>query len=316
MMALQEAIDKVAESSAPVLIQGESGSGKDLVARAIHARGPRRAGPFVALNVSAIPESLLESEIFGYVRGAFTGASQTRRGLFLEADGGTLFLDEIGDMPLGLQAKMLRMLQFGEIRPVGSDVARRADVRILAATHRDLPTLIERGHFREDLYYRLNVLPIVVPALRDRRGDIGALAMHFLEQARLRMPTSPVRTISPKALNYLSCAVWKGNVRELASVIERLVVFGRDELIEGSALSFLSGSTQTIAEVEASRELCTLHQLNERHVARVLESTAGNKVRAAEILGINLSTLYRWRQKPNALFGEELSIAVSGLRPS
>ena len=214
MRALYERIESVAASSAPVLIGGESGSGKDLVAHAIHARGPRRERPFLAVNACAIPETLLESELFGHVRGAFTGASEARRGLFLTADGGTIFLDEIGDMPLGLQAKLLRVLEFGEVRAIGSDSARAADVRVIAATHRDLTKLIEAGRFRQDLFFRLNVLPIAVPPLRDRRGDIPDLVLHFLEQARQRTPALLVRFISPEAMEALVRANWPGNVRE------------------------------------------------------------------------------------------------------
>jgi two-component system response regulator HydG len=296
MVALQQAIGRVAASSAPVLIAGESGSGKDLVAHAIHAQGPRHDRPFVAINASAIPEALLESEIFGHARGAFTGASEARRGLFLTAQGGTLFLDEIGDMPLALQAKLLRVLELGELRAIGSDSVRTVDVRVIAATHRDVPKLIEAGRFREDLYFRLNVLPVVVPPLRERKRDIVLLANHFLEQARLRMPTSPVRTISPQAMEALSCAPWPGNVRELASTIERLVVFGSQESITREDLSHLAKDSAKPAASAESFELCTLRHLNERHVAWVLTQTAGNKVRAAEILGINLSTLYRWQR--------------------
>ena len=295
MVALQECIGRVAASSAPVLISGESGSGKDLVAHAIHEQGPRHDRPFVAINASAIPEALLESEIFGHVRGAFTGASDTRRGLFLTAQGGTLFLDEIGDMPLGLQAKLLRVLELGELRAIGSDSVRNVDVRVIAATHQDLPKLVAAGRFREDLYFRLNVLPVVVPPLRQRKGDIAALAMHFLEQARRRMPTSPVRSISPEALALLTAGSWPGNVRELASTMERLVVFGREETITPETLAFVATQSTKIQAPE-NLELSTLRELSERHVAWVLTQTAGNKVRAAEILGINLSTLYRWQR--------------------
>ena len=182
------------------------------------------------MNTSAIPHELLESEIFGHVRGGFTGAVQARKGLLTEADGGTLLLDEIGDMPIGLQAKLLRVLQFGDVRPVGGDRAHQVDVRVIAATHRDLPALVREGRFREDLYFRLNVLPVFVPPLRDRREDIPALVAHLLAEARQRAPNSPVRSIGPEALRALTQAPWPGNVRELASVIERAVVFGADEI--------------------------------------------------------------------------------------
>ena len=174
----------MASTSVPVLVLGETGTGKELVARAIHAEGPRREAPFVAVNCAALPEALLESELFGHIKGAFTGATQTRRGLFVEANGGTLLLDEIGDMPLALQAKLLRVLETGEVRSVGSDAPRTTDVRIIAATHRDLPAHIRVGKFRQDLFFRLNVVPIAIPALRERREDIPLLLEHFLAKSR------------------------------------------------------------------------------------------------------------------------------------
>src|SRR5580704_14891031 len=203
MRTLQTTIDFVARSSAPVLVTGETGVGKELVARAIHARSSRSDRPFVAVNTSAIPQELLEGEIFGHARGGFTGAIQARKGLLTEADGGTLLLDEIGDMSFGLQAKLLRVMQFGDVRPVGSDRAHHVDVRVIASTHRDLPALVKEERFREDLYFRLDVLSVNVPPLRDRREDIPALVAHFLEEARRRTPTSPVRSIGPGALRGL-----------------------------------------------------------------------------------------------------------------
>jgi two-component system response regulator HydG len=294
MLVLQQSIASVAASSAPVLIVGESGTGKDLVARAIHAAGSRRDHAFVAVNVSAIPEHLLESELFGHVRGAFTGASEARRGLLVEAHGGTLFLDEIGDMPIGLQAKLLRVLQFGEVRPVGSDSARGVDVRIVSATHRDLPKLIASDRFREDLYFRLRVLPIDVPPLRERRGDIVGLARHFLKGAQRRTPTSPVITLGADAERILSIAAWPGNVRELESTMERLVVFGKEATIQAGDLYFLSQDLPVVIE---RTDHASLREVSERHVAQILLSTNGDKRRAAEILGIDLSTLYRWKQR-------------------
>ena len=226
MRELVESIVLVARSNAAVLILGESGTGKERVARAIHTGGSRAGSPFVAVNTSAIPEQLLESEVFGHVRGAFTGATQARRGLLMEAHGGTLLLDEIGDMPLSLQPKLLRVLQFGETRPVGSDRIGHVDVRIIAATHRDLTLLVKEGRFREDLRYRLNVIPLLVPPLRERREDIPILVKQFLQEARARTSTSPVDTISDEAMNVMLQAPWPGNVRELENAIERLVVLG------------------------------------------------------------------------------------------
>lgn len=297
MRELDEAITLVAQAKAPVLVLGESGTGKERVARAIHARGPRRGRPFVAVNTSAIPEQLLESEVFGHVRGAFTGATQTRKGLLAEAEGGTLLLDEIGDMPLGLQAKLLRMLQFGEARPVGSDRARHVDVRVIAATHRNLQELGREGRFREDLRYRLSVIPLVVPPLRERRADIPVLAEDFLEQARGRTPGSPVKAISDDAMRILEGASWFGNVRELESTIERLVVLGREETIEGRDVAYLQAPPLVAAAAwpTAPGELWSLKRVNASYVAWVLAQTGGNKARAAEILGVDLSTLYRWQ---------------------
>jgi two-component system response regulator HydG len=294
MRELVASIALVARSNAPVLILGESGTGKELVARTIHA-GSRRAGqPFVVVNTSAIPEQLLESELFGHEHGAFTGATRARRGLLREADGGTLFLDEIGDMPLMLQPKLLRVLQFGEMRPVGSDRIGKVDVRIIAATHRDLGKLVAEGLFREDLHYRLNVIPLVVPPLRNRREGIVPLVELFLQQARERNPDSPVNAINEQAMSFLTQAAWPGNVRELENAIERLVVLGNHEEVALRDLAFINKKPQgqTWPDVEGSP--WTLKQLNEYYLNWVLERTGGDKVRAAKILDVDLSTLYRW----------------------
>jgi two-component system response regulator HydG len=300
MRRLQTAIDFVARSSAPVLVTGETGVGKELVARAIHAQGDRSARPFVAVNTSAIPQELLEGEIFGHVRGGFTGAIQARKGLLTEADGGTLLLDEIGDMPFALQAKLLRVLQFGDVRPVGGDKVHHVDVRIIASTHRDLPALVKEGRFREDLYFRLNVLAVPVPPLRDRPEDIPALAAHFLAQARQRAPGSPVRSIGKDALRALSERAWPGNVRELASSIERAVVFGVDEMIDENRLSPAPHAQEGSGArwPFPTNAPWPLHRLSREYAEWVLAQTGGDKQRAAEILGIDLSTLYRWRRAP------------------
>jgi two-component system response regulator HydG len=294
---LQTSIDFVARSSAPVLVTGETGVGKELVARAIHARSTRRDKPFVAVNTSAIPQELLEGEIFGHARGGFTGAVQARKGLLTEADGGTLLLDEIGDMSFGLQAKLLRVLQFGDVRPVGSDRVHHVDVRVIASTHQDLPVLLKEGRFREDLYFRLNVLSVHVPPLRDRPEDIPALAAHFLAQACQRAPMSPVRSIGKEALQMLSERAWPGNVRELASSIERAVVFGVDEMIDSNQLSPAPFEAPVSGWPFPSASPWTLQRLSRTYAEWVLAQTGGDKQRAAEILGVDLSTLYRWRRK-------------------
>jgi two-component system response regulator HydG len=295
MRTLQIAVELVARSSAPVLITGETGSGKELAARAIHARSVRRRRPFVAVNMSAIPQDLLEAEVFGHVRGAFTGAANARKGLFAEADGGVLLLDEIGDMPMGLQAKLLRVIQFGDVRPVGSERTHHVDVRIIAATHRDLPRLVKEGLFREDLYFRLHVLPVVVPPLREHREDIPALAEHFLREARQRAPLSPVRSIAPDVLRILSEAPWPGNIRELASWIERAVVFGVEARIESTPFAAAESPVPLPGWPFPSHAPWTLRQIRRAYTDWVLAETSGDKERAAEILGIDLSTLYRWR---------------------
>ena len=297
MRGVQTAIDFVARSSAPVLITGETGVGKELVARAIHARSARSAKPFVAVNTSAIPHELLEGEIFGHARGGFTGAVQARKGLLTEADGGTLLLDEIGDMSFGLQAKLLRVLQFGDVRPVGSDRVHHVDVRVIASTHQDLPALIKAGRFREDLYFRLDVLAVHVPPLRERAEDIPALAAHFLAQACARAPASPVRSIGRDALRALAERPWPGNVRELASSIERAVVFGVDEMLDEKQLATAPGAAPTSGWPFPASAPWTLQRLSRTYAEWVLAQTGGDKQRAAEILGVDLSTLYRWRRK-------------------
>ena len=257
-----------------------------------------RAARSFAVNTSAIPRELLEGEIFGHARGGFTGAVQARKGLLTEADGGTLLLDEIGDMTFDLQAKLLRVLQFGDVRPVGSDRVHHVDVRVIASTHRDLPALVKAGRFREDLYFRLDVLSVHVPPLRERREDIPALAAHFLAKACERAPASPVRRIGSDALRALSERAWPGNVRELASSIERAVVFGVDEMIDVGHLAPDSGAVPESGWPFSIGSPWTLQRLSRTYAEWVLAQTGGNKHRAAEIMGIDLSTLYRWQRKP------------------
>src|SRR5512147_1062459 len=236
-------IEAVAYSSATVLVTAESGTGKELVARALHARSPRKAQPFVALNCGALTETLLESELFGHVKGAFTGAQRDQKGLFDAADGGTIFLDEIGDIPLSTQVRLLRVLQEGEIKRVGSAESVRVDVRIIAATHRDLPKLVRAGKFREDLFYRLNVINIPLPPLRDRIEDVPLLAHHFLRRYADRLGKK-VRSVAPETIELLSGYRWPGNVRELENAIERAVVLCRaDAITSGDLPPAVTGRT-------------------------------------------------------------------------
>jgi len=236
-------VDAVAYSAATVLVQGESGTGKELVARALHAKSPRRGHPFVALNCGALTETLLESELFGHVKGAFTGAQRDQKGLFDAADGGTIFLDEIGDIPPATQVRLLRVLQEGELKPVGSADSIKVDVRVIAATHRDLPKLVKTGKFREDLFYRLNVIAIPIPPLRERIEDVPLLAHHFLRRYTDRLGKK-VKTVSPEAIELLCGYRWPGNVRELENAVERAVVLCRGESINPADLPpAISGRT-------------------------------------------------------------------------
>jgi two-component system response regulator HydG len=294
MQRLYEMIARVASSQAPVLIRGESGTGKELVARAVHLEGPRRERPFVPVNCTTLPESLLESELFGHVRGAFTSASSARRGLFLEADGGTLFLDEIGDMAPELQARLLRVVEDGEVRPVGSDSPRRVDVRIIAATHQDLEQRVREGRFRPDLFYRLQVVQLVLPPLAARTADIPALVQHFLQRARERNRTSPAREVTPELVSALARADWPGNVRQLENLMERLVVFARRPVLGVEDLQNEALETGGAgAPAFAQHRLMPLRDFENEYIAWVVAHCGGNKTRAAEVLGIDVSTIHR-----------------------
>lgn len=293
MQEVFDLIKRVAPASANVLITGESGTGKERVARAIHDLGPRAKKPFVAINCTAIPDTLLESELFGHAKGSFTGAIQRKRGLFEEADGGTIFLDEIGDMAMNLQAKLLRVIQDKKIRAVGENVDRPIDVRIVAATHKDLKLAIKNGTFREDLYYRLAVIPIVLPPLRHRREDIPLLAEHFLRKYAAENG-SPVRGFTKEAMAKMMSFPWEGNVRELENLVERGVVLAKGEWIEASDLPSV-GPVDESEEVfaGAAQKLVPLEELEKRYIRFVLEKTGGKKEKAAQILGISRRTLYR-----------------------
>ena len=295
MRALHELIAQAGPSAAPVLITGESGTGKELVARAIHEASERRAEPFVAVNCTALPESLLESELFGHTRGAFSGATAPRRGLFVEADGGTLLLDEIGDMPAALQAKLLRILQDGEVRAVGSDTIRRVDVRIIAATNHDVDAQVASGKFRGDLFFRLNVVRIEVPPLRTRRDDVPALLDHFLARARARNRSASAKRFDPDVAERLAAHSWPGNVRELENVVERLVVLSRAEEIGSEELDrFAPQLVAGPSPLDAVRDrMVSLREMEDAYIAWVLARCDGNKTRAAEVLGLDVSTIHR-----------------------
>jgi two-component system response regulator HydG len=308
MRCILDLVDTVAMTDSTVLIEGESGTGKELIARAIHYGGPRAAGPFVAVNCTALPEALLESELFGHTRGAFTGALQDKKGLFEEADGGTLLLDEVGDMPPAVQPKLLRALEEGRIRRVGSNSMRSVDVRIIASTNRDLQSLVEWGKFREDLFFRLNVIPIRIPPLRERREDILPLANHFLEALRRKI-RKEVRGFSPGAVEYLLGHELPGNVRELANLIERAVTICRGPELGIGDLVFELGArarpaggagpparTRPLAQV--NRDMEKKQAIVEREqIAKALQKSRWNRSRAARELGISRTTLWSKMQK-------------------
>lgn len=285
-------IDRVSPSTANVIITGESGTGKEMVARAIHAASPRASEPFVAVNCSSIPDNLLESELFGHRKGAFTGAVESRQGLFEEADGGTLFLDEIGDMPIALQAKLLRVLQERKIKPVGSNELKQIDVRIIAATHRDLKMAISEGKFREDLYFRLCVVPVSLPPLRERLEDIPLLADHFLAKYCERNNV-PLKRLTKAAYSKLQRMEWPGNVRELENTVERAVVLSHSDLIDENEIFIDVGAPAASGLRGFFAKFPTLTQLEREYVLYILSETGNYKERAAEILGINRKTLYR-----------------------
>lgn len=284
---------KVADADSSVLILGESGTGKEVVARSIHFRSVRANGPFVTVNCSAIPETLLESELFGHKRGAFTGALYTKRGSFELANGGTLFLDEIGDMKLDMQAKILRALEERKVKKVGSEEETEVDVRVIAATNKDLREEIKASRFREDLFYRLNVVQIQIPPLREHREDIPLLAQHFLKLFSADMK-KPVTDFSTEALNLITSYSWPGNVRELKNAVERAVIFaGPGELIRGAHLPPQIRVEVDRGQSSLAREFKDLRAMELDYIKEVLEACGGNKARAAEILGVSPSTLWR-----------------------
>jgi two-component system response regulator AtoC len=291
MRKVFDTIQKVADYRSTVLIHGESGTGKEMVARALHSQSCRRDRPFITVNCGAIPENLLESELFGHVRGAFTDASRDKKGLFEEADGGTLFLDEIGDMPTSLQVKLLRVLQEGEIRRVGDNRSRPIDVRVVAASHQDLGDLVRNGRFREDLFYRLHVLPLQLPPLRDRAEDIPLLVEHFVERCNQWMG-GRIKGVSPQAMALLCRYEWPGNVRELENVIERAMVLadtdvlGVDSLPDAVARASAPSLDRLLDQDDLSIKKAS-RVLERTLIRRALESTGGNRTAAARVLEIS-----------------------------
>jgi two-component system, NtrC family, nitrogen regulation response regulator NtrX len=295
MHQLREQVAMAAPTNGRVLIFGESGTGKELVARTVHALSRRRSGPFIEVNCAAIPEELIESELFGHVRGAFTGAVADRRGKFELADGGTVFLDEIADMTLKTQAKVLRALQEQIVEPVGGSAKVRVDTRVLAATNKDLPTEIKAGRFREDLFFRLNVIPIFVPPLRERREDVPWLAEHFI-RVFAREYGRRIKSLDPSAAAVLEAYPWPGNVRELRNAIERLMIMVPGDVMTERDLAFLGGATLP-ATPGAAEPPVTLFEARERfereYILRTLALHQGNISKTAEVLGVERSNLYR-----------------------
>jgi DNA-binding NtrC family response regulator len=294
MQKILETVTQVSDLPANILIEGESGTGKELIARAIHANSSRASGPFVAVNCAAIPETLLESELFGYVRGAFTDARKDRSGLFREAHGGTLFLDEISELPMTLQTKLLRVLEDKEVRPLGANQGEKVDARVLSASNRNLEELVRSDKFRRDLYYRLNVIRIELPALRERGDDVPILLQHFVEKFAAGAKRQ-VDGIEPEALAALKNYDWPGNIRELEHAIERAVFLGKGTRIglEDLPPNVVANGQSSVVLAQAVRRQLTLRDLEREYVAKVLEATNGNKSEAAKILGVDRTTLYR-----------------------
>jgi two-component system response regulator AtoC len=294
MQSVFQLAAKAAQYKTTVIILGESGTGKELIARAIHYEGDRADKPLVPVNCGGIPENLLESELFGYRKGAFTGADRNKKGLFQEADGGTIFLDEIGELPLALQVKLLRVLQENEIRPIGESKASHIDARVIAATSKDLEEEVKKGNFREDLYYRLNVLSLVVPPLRDRPEDIPLLCDHFIAKFNKRLKTE-IKGLSPNAMSRLLSYGWPGNVRELENALERSAVLAEDSLILPQHLPpelDRKGISNGMQPLFAGLSLKSAQKsLEKEFISRALQETQGNRTRAARLLEISHPSL-------------------------
>jgi two-component system response regulator AtoC len=296
MQTVRDIIERIGDSDATVLITGESGTGKEIVARTLHQRSRRNQASFVAVNCAALPEPLLESELFGHVRGAFTDARGPRAGLFVQAHGGSLFLDEIGELPPPLQAKLLRALQERTVRPVGGDSETPFDARIITASNRDLESAIEERGFREDLFFRINVVQLELPPLRSRGNDLLLLAQHFLARFAEKAG-KPIRGLSPGVAEKLLSYTWPGNVRELQNVMERAVAFARyDEITTEDLPEKIRSYRQSHVMVETTKdpvEMVPLEEIERRYILRVLQAVGGSRSQAAKILGVDRKTLYR-----------------------
>jgi two-component system response regulator HydG len=299
MQEVCDLVERVADANVPVLITGETGTGKGLIARAIHAQGSRASAPFVSINCAALPENLLESELFGHVKGAFTGATANRPGLLEEANGGTIFLDEIGEMAPGLQAKLLHVLESGTVRAVGSNKERKVDTRIVAATHRDLRELVATGTFRADLLYRLDVVTVDLPPLRHRRDDMPALIAHFLAHAKAKHRQSIVERFTSEALERLLHHDWPGNVRELEHVIERVVLLGRTVEAAPTDLPPAFGAKRDV-DPTFKGDVIPMRELQRRYAAWAYDQLGARKLLTAEKLEVDVKTLGKWLQKDPA----------------
>jgi len=307
MRRVHELLSRIVDSDSSVLITGESGTGKEVIAKALHQRGSRSQRPFVAINCAAMPETLLESELFGHARGAFTDARAAHTGLFVQANGGTLFLDEIGDLPLALQPKLLRALQERTVRPVGGTEEVPFDVRLIASTNRDLESAVEEGRFREDLYFRINVIHVTMPPLRARGADVLLLAQHFLAHYAAAAGKR-IDGLSPAAAERLLAYTWPGNVRELRNCIERAVALTQyDQITVDDLPEKIQAyrSSHVLVTSDNPTELVALEEVERRYILQVLEAVGGNKTLAAQVLGIGRKTLYRKLEQYGAASGED-----------
>ncbi|MGM0588114.1 MAG: sigma-54-dependent transcriptional regulator [Bacteroidota bacterium] len=305
MKRIYKMVDRVSQATTSVLITGASGTGKELVARAIHSHSPRSNKPFIAENCGAIPESLCESELFGHKKGSFTGANEDREGIFVAANNGTLFLDEIGEIPLNTQVNLLRVLQEREVKAVGANKPRKVDVRVIAATNKNLEEEVEKGNFREDLYYRLNIVEIKLPALKERRDDIPLLVKHFVDRYNNELNRA-IKGVDSRALSALMQCEWKGNVRELENVIERAVLLTETDFITVEDLPIaLRENANEDAEMDLDSDALneSVQAFEKHHIRIVLRKTDGNRTEAARLMNIDPSTLYRKMERYNMMDG-------------